>query len=88
MMNLRKRREVVMCMSKHKLRKEIAKPSFQDLQVVKENELVRYQDSRVSMACTYTIAVYGPEVKQLPLIVGAFLIRKPADQQGPAPIGH
>ena len=27
-------------------------------------------------------------IVSLPLIVGAFLIRKPADQQGPAPIGH
>jgi FAD:protein FMN transferase len=40
---------------------------------VKENDLVRYQDSRVSMACTYTIAVYGTQVKQLPIIVGAAL---------------
>jgi FAD:protein FMN transferase len=40
---------------------------------VKEIELVRYQDSRVSMACTYTIAVYGTEANQLPLIVGAAL---------------
>ena len=27
-------------------------------------------------------------IVSLPLIVGAFLIRKPADQQGPVPLGH
>ncbi|PYV43199.1 MAG: hypothetical protein DMG06_11580, partial [Acidobacteria bacterium] len=39
----------------------------------KEPPLFRYEDSRVSMACTYTIVVYGPDAKQLPLIVNAAL---------------
>lgn len=34
-----------------------------------ENELIRYEDSRVSMACTYTIVVYGKELAQLRQIV-------------------
>ena len=39
----------------------------------KEPPLFRYEDSRVSMACAYTIVVYGPDAKQLPLIVNAAL---------------
>jgi thiamine biosynthesis lipoprotein len=34
-------------------------------------ELVRYEDSRVSMACTYTIAVYGDDVQPLREAVNA-----------------
>ncbi|MEW5980053.1 MAG: FAD:protein FMN transferase [Acidobacteriota bacterium] len=33
--------------------------------------LFRFEDSRVSMACTYTIVVYGRDERQLPLIVKA-----------------
>jgi thiamine biosynthesis lipoprotein len=36
-----------------------------------EKELFRFDDSRVSMACTYTVVVYGTDSKQLPLIVNA-----------------
>jgi thiamine biosynthesis lipoprotein len=36
-------------------------------------KLYRFEDSRVSMACTYTIAVYGPDPKQLPRITTAAL---------------
>ncbi|MFN8006227.1 MAG: FAD:protein FMN transferase [Terriglobia bacterium] len=36
-------------------------------------ELVRFEDSRVSMACTYTIVLYGKDPKQLPLICNAAL---------------
>jgi thiamine biosynthesis lipoprotein len=36
-------------------------------------ELHRFEDSRVSMACTYTIALYGSVPKQLPLITAAAL---------------
>ena len=39
----------------------------------KEGKLYRFEESRISMACTYTIAVYGPDVKQLPLITSAAL---------------
>lgn len=39
----------------------------------KEAPLYRYENSRVSMACTYTIVVYGTDAKQLPLIVNAGL---------------
>jgi thiamine biosynthesis lipoprotein len=39
----------------------------------KDPPLFRYEDSRVSMACTYTIVVYGTDTKQLPLIVSAAL---------------
>jgi len=34
-----------------------------------EKDLIRYEDSRVSMACTYSIVVYGKELEQLRLIV-------------------
>jgi thiamine biosynthesis lipoprotein len=33
--------------------------------------LSRFEDSRVSMACTYTIVLYGKDPKQLPLITNA-----------------
>ncbi|MCI0662742.1 MAG: FAD:protein FMN transferase [Acidobacteria bacterium] len=33
------------------------------------NELIRFEESRVSMACTYTIVVYGKEIEQLRQIV-------------------
>jgi FAD:protein FMN transferase len=33
--------------------------------------LIRYEDSRVSMACTYTIAVYGADLEQLRQAVNA-----------------
>jgi thiamine biosynthesis lipoprotein len=36
-------------------------------------KLHRFEDSRVSMACTYTVVVYGPDPKQLPLITNAAL---------------
>ncbi len=36
-------------------------------------QLHRFEDSRVSMACTYTIALYGDDPKQLPLITAAAL---------------
>src|SRR5262245_25290669 len=36
-------------------------------------KLHRFEDSRVSMACTYTVAVYGTDPKQLPLITTAAL---------------
>jgi thiamine biosynthesis lipoprotein len=36
-----------------------------------EVSLARYEDSRVSMACTYTIVLYGSDPKQLPLIANA-----------------
>jgi thiamine biosynthesis lipoprotein len=39
----------------------------------KEGKLYRFEESRISMACTYTIAVYGPDAKQLPLISAAAL---------------
>src|SRR5262245_31454987 len=39
----------------------------------KEVALFRYEGSRVSMACTYSIVVYGKDAKQLPLIVDAGL---------------
>jgi len=39
----------------------------------KEAALFRYEGSRVSMACTYSIVVYGKDAKQLPLIVDAGL---------------
>ena len=35
--------------------------------------LHRFEDSRVSMACTYTVVVYGTDPKQLPLITTAAL---------------
>ncbi len=35
--------------------------------------LHRFEDSRISMACTYTVALYGPDPKQLPLIAAAAL---------------
>ncbi len=38
---------------------------------LREQEEFRYEDSRVSMACTYTIAVYGTDSRQLPLVVNA-----------------
>jgi len=47
--------------------------TFPTLAKSKEPLLFRYEDSRVSMACTYTIGVYGPDAKQLPLIVSAAL---------------
>ncbi len=34
-----------------------------------QKELFRFDDSRVSMACTYTVVVYGTDRIQLPLIV-------------------
>jgi thiamine biosynthesis lipoprotein len=37
------------------------------------SKLYRFEDSRVSMACIYTIAVYGSDPKQLPLITTAAL---------------
>ena len=36
-------------------------------------KLHRFEDSRVSMACTYTVAVYGTDPRQLPLITTAAL---------------
>jgi FAD:protein FMN transferase len=39
----------------------------------KEPILFRYEGSRVSMACTYSIVLYGMDAKQLPLIVDAGL---------------
>ena len=36
-----------------------------------QKELFRFEDSRVSMACTYTVVIYGSDSKQLPLIVNA-----------------
>ncbi len=39
----------------------------------KQKELLRFEDSRVSMACTYTVVVYGSDAKQLPLITSAAL---------------
>lgn len=42
-------------------------------QALKLPKLYRFEDNRVSMACTYTIAVYGPDPKQLPLITSAAL---------------
>jgi thiamine biosynthesis lipoprotein len=39
--------------------------------VVRGEELTRYEDSRVSMACTYTIVVYGRDAAGLPHIVNA-----------------
>jgi FAD:protein FMN transferase len=39
----------------------------------KEPALFRYEGSRVSMACPYSIVIYGKEAKQLPLIVEAGL---------------
>jgi thiamine biosynthesis lipoprotein len=39
--------------------------------LAKPSELFRFEDSRVSMACTYTIVAYGADQKQLPLIVNA-----------------
>jgi FAD:protein FMN transferase len=36
-------------------------------------KLHRFEDSRVSMACTYTVVVYGTDPKQLPLITTAAL---------------
>ena len=36
-------------------------------------KLYRFEDSRVSMACTYTVVVYGTNPKQLPLITTAAL---------------
>jgi thiamine biosynthesis lipoprotein len=39
----------------------------------KEGKLYRFEESRVSMACTYTVAVYGADGKQLPLITTAAL---------------
>jgi thiamine biosynthesis lipoprotein len=41
--------------------------------VAGESALFRYENSRVSMACTYSIVVYGKDAKQLPLIVDAGL---------------
>jgi len=35
--------------------------------------LTRFEDSRVSMACTYTVVLYGKDPKQLPLITSAAL---------------
>ena len=35
--------------------------------------LTRFEDSRVSMACTYTVLLYGKDPKQLPLITNAAL---------------
>src|SRR5262245_53618082 len=39
----------------------------------KESGLFRYEGNRVSMACTYSIVVYGKDAKQLPLIIDASL---------------
>jgi FAD:protein FMN transferase len=39
----------------------------------KEPVLYRYEGSRVSMACTYSVVDYGSDIKQLPLIVDAGL---------------
>lgn len=39
--------------------------------VARGNELVRYEESRVAMACTYTIVVYGRDAASLPRIVNA-----------------
>lgn len=36
-------------------------------------QLNRFEDSRVSMACTYTVVLYGKDPKQLPLITNAAL---------------
>ena len=36
-------------------------------------QLTRFEDSRVSMACTYTIVLYGKDPKQLPLVASAAL---------------
>lgn len=36
-------------------------------------QLHRFEDSRISMACTYTVVVYGTDPKQLPLIAEAAL---------------
>jgi len=36
-------------------------------------KLHRFEDSRVSMACTYTVVVYGTDPRQLPLITTAAL---------------
>ena len=47
--------------------------AFPTLAKSKEPPLLRYENSRVSMACTYTIVVYGTDAKQLPLIVNAAL---------------
>lgn len=38
-----------------------------------ETRLTRFEDSRVSMACTYTIVLYGKDPKQLPLVTNAAL---------------
>lgn len=38
-----------------------------------EGELVRFEDSRISMACTYTIVVYGHKSQPLARIVSAAL---------------
>ncbi|MCI0663439.1 MAG: FAD:protein FMN transferase, partial [Acidobacteria bacterium] len=38
---------------------------------LQNNELVRYEDSRISMACTYTIVVYGHREQDLGRIVNA-----------------
>jgi len=43
------------------------------LQASNSPKLHRFEDSRVSMACTYTVAVYGSDPKQLPLITSAAL---------------
>ena len=40
---------------------------------VSTQKLHRFEDSRVSMACTYTVVVYGTDPKQLPLITTAAL---------------
>jgi FAD:protein FMN transferase len=38
-----------------------------------QNKLVRYEDSRVSMACTYSITVYGREEREMKQIVNEAL---------------
>jgi thiamine biosynthesis lipoprotein len=41
--------------------------------IAQEPQLFRYEGSRVSMACTYSIVLYGTDPQQLPLIVDAAL---------------
>src|SRR5881396_4317864 len=38
-----------------------------------EDKLIRFEDSRISMACTHTIVVYGYEAQALPRAVDAAL---------------
>src|SRR2546427_801965 len=38
-----------------------------------EDGLIRFEDSRISMACTHTVVVYGYEAQALPRVVDAVL---------------